>query len=327
METCLALTVNSNLPEGLPGKRRWQFRLRTIFLAIAGVAVLLLVDRNLPGAAGMFILWLAFVAAFWTLAGLVSVPIWLVSMPRRDETRLARLARAARTQLQVLWGKTPHWMGTMSLLCMAIVYSSLLALTWRFWKRVGLEVATSTSSEIEPPLAWDWHACFQDIFGSGRYPFWLPIWPAWAQARWWLLFGLLAVTVEVCDRVRHTAEPRGTLAKRFLAFVPWFAVLELGYLCGVWVDDNFVVPEMSTIWGYGLDQPFEPLTRRLWLVRGVLPTLVVALVFFRRVARAGWTWAILFSIALVPVALVLSAAWNQLFIDFEMYRVYELLGY
>jgi hypothetical protein len=317
--------VNIEQSEPARSNRRWQFGLRSIFLAITGMAVLLLVDRTLPGAAAMFFLWWAFVAAFWTLAGLATVPIWLVAMPRHGETRSTRLTGAMRTPFEVLRGNTPNWASTTSLLCMAMAYSALLALTWRVWKFVGLEVATSISPEIEPQLAWDWTSCFQRISLSA--PYWLPIWPAWDQLRWWLLFGTLAIIVAVWHDARHAAQPGGMVRRRFLAFVPWIAVLELGYLCGVWVDDPFIVPEISTIWGYDLDEPLEPLTSRLWLARGVLPTLVVAFVFFRQVVHAGWKWAILFSIALVPAALVLSALWDRWFTDLGLQRVYDLLGY
>jgi hypothetical protein len=195
---------------------------------------------------------------------------------------------------------------------LSLFVDALLVGLWPVWREVAWDVsfpATNpwTRANISMVLQ-DWRTIARDLAYWKR----LWTWEAWSLARWWLLFGLLAIVTTPLSR---REKPRTESAIRLLRFAPWLIVLEFGYLVGVWIArKEAVVPEPSTIftseWGirkFGIlfYVPF-------WLTRGGLSSFVVGLAFFRIVP--GWRWgeAILGSIALVPVAVGLSMFWSVL---------------
>lgn len=134
-------------------------------------------------------------------------------------------------------------------------------------------------------------------------------WELISASRWWVFFG--AITGALALR---TAGPfaRAALVKRFLLFAPWIAVLEIGYLAGVWVDEYNVVPEPSTI--FITNWRWDAWLRGVWLTRGVLPSFAVLLVYLRAVARWGWPASLAAAAALTPVVINLSVFWSWLYL-------------
>jgi hypothetical protein len=132
-------------------------------------------------------------------------------------------------------------------------------------------------------------------------------WEAWSVLRWWLLFAGLSETF------LPLGQPAPARWRRLMLFAPWIAVLEIGYLVGVWAANPMVVPEPNTLFARWPFLPVDVLTNRYWLVRGVVPTLAVGLVFARAVLGWRWPWAAVLAACLVPVALVYSAVWTCLF--------------
>ncbi|HEX3447208.1 MAG TPA: hypothetical protein VHS97_03090 [Isosphaeraceae bacterium] len=137
---------------------------------------------------------------------------------------------------------------------LSLFVDALVVGLWPVWREAALEVGSLA------PDPWarvnssvflqDWRMIARDLDYWKR----LWTWEAWSLARWWLLFGLLAIaTTPLSRRVR----PRVEAAIRLLRFSPWLIVLEFGYLVGVWIARGKVgvVPEPSTEfaseWGFG----------------------------------------------------------------------------
>ena len=136
------------------------------------------------------------------------------------------------------------------------------------------------------------------------------LWEAWSLSRWWLLFGSLAFGCYTAGRkLAPGAEHDGwRQLRRVLLFAPWLVVLETSYLAGLWAADPTAVPEPSAL--YALDWPLENWQLRVWLIRGLLPTAVAGLAFFRMVV--GWRGrrCLCAVVVFVPVALALSVLWT-----------------
>ncbi len=205
---------------------------------------------------------------------------------------------------------------------LSLFVDALLVGLWPVWREVALNVG-SLATDPRPRanisvVLQDWRMIAHDLAYWKR----LWTWEAWSLARWWLLFGLLAIATTPLSR---RARPRAEAAIRLLRFSPWLIVLEFGYLVGVWIARGKVgvVPEPSTEfaseWGfrkYGIlfYVPF-------WLTRGGLSSFVVGLAFFRIVPGWRWVEAIVGSLALVPVAVGLSMFWSAL--GFPLWRAHN----
>lgn len=135
------------------------------------------------------------------------------------------------------------------------------------------------------------------------------------MGRWWLLFGtitLLWVAVSLpLKRWLKIGSTLGILA-RFLAFAPWFIVLEVAFLIGVWINSPNTVPEPSTGFVVGIFSwdlwHWDCWLDRGWLIRGALPTSLAGTVFFAGVVQWRWPFAFFAAMLLVPVALMMSVA-------------------
>jgi hypothetical protein len=146
-------------------------------------------------------------------------------------------------------------------------------------------------------------------------------WEAWSLARWWLLFGVLTLSVHGWKRLRTRAcrQPSSSeRLRRLLLFAPWIFALELGFLVGVWIDNVAVVPEPATLFVSGWS--WTRWLWRDWLVRGVVPTVLVGTLFFRHVACWRWPRALVAALILVPLALNLAVAWSWLWAFVPLWR-------
>lgn len=145
------------------------------------------------------------------------------------------------------------------------------------------------------------------------------IWQAGALARWWVLLGFLALALHglsdrrVCQRVGLHARER---LSRLLLMAPWFVLVEVLFFVGVWLDRPGIVPEPSTLFFCGTwTDCCTVWLRRVWLLRGVVPTLLIGAVYFRAVMCWRWPATIAGAVLFIPVALSLSAAWTLCYVE------------
>jgi hypothetical protein len=200
----------------------------------------------------------------------------------------------------------------------ALAVTFILPLMWAFLRELGLACAValsqgfSSSASIfaQLPLYLTPEALLGRLFR----------WELFALWRWWILFGLIAalwIVVAWPLRRRRPLEPAWTTVRRLLAFAPWIAVLEIAFLVGVWTLRANVVPEPSTGFVEGIFSwdrwHWHGWLGVTWINRGLLPTLLVASLFFRYVLRWRWLPAIAVATCLVPLALTLSIAWTVLY--------------
>jgi hypothetical protein len=187
----------------------------------------------------------------------------------------------------------------------ALIVTLLLIALWPIIKEVGLVVSVLISSGGPPPGA----QLGQQLWRELTWPFrWRTYcgWEAWSVARWWLLFGALAMALP-------SNLPREQRFRRLMLFAPWIALLEIGYLVGVWFVRPTIVPEPNTLFATWPISVTEVLTNSYWLARGALPTLAVGLVFARAVLTWPWPASATLAMILVPTALLFSALWTWLF--------------
>lgn len=198
----------------------------------------------------------------------------------------------------------------------AIVSLALVAL-WPALRVAGVIIACST-------VQWRDAAFWRFAFGADclgtllESQTWFNkwIWESWSIARWWLLFWALALLLGVFAGGTTRLGARSRMAAvccRLLLFAPWIALLEIGYLVGVWIDDPQTVPEPSTI--FAVDWTHWPV--RPWLIRGVLPSAAVGYLFFRAVLCWRRHAAIVAGILFAPVAIYASIAWSILYMGFR----------
>ncbi len=196
---------------------------------------------------------------------------------------------------------------------LSLFVDALIVGLWPIWREGARNlVVLMTSTRAQPDYASisrEWQYIAHDVQHWKR----LWSWEAWSLARWWLLFGLLALaTVRLSRRERPASEA----AIALLRFSPWLIVLEFGYLVGVWLARGRVgvVPEPSTFFANDWEIRMYGVFRYVpfWLRRGGLPSFIVGLAFFRMVPGWRWVGAIVGSLLLVPVALGLSMLWAAL---------------
>jgi hypothetical protein len=218
--------------------------------------------------------------------------------------------------VQLLWqpGNAPSpFAGTI----IALLSTLTLVGLWPLLREIG---GTLTLLALQPMPNYtyslnDATRSIVEALSSPRYWFRLWQWELWAVGRWWVLFGTLTLVwlaaAAPFDLRGQKTRLREALA-RLLAFAPWFIVLEVAFLVGVWVQSPSTVPEPSTGFVVGIFSwdlwHWDCWLDREWLIRGVVPMFAAGLVFFRRVL--GWWWfaAVVAATCLIPLALMLSIA-------------------
>lgn len=296
-----------------------------MFVAMTLVAAVMVVNHYQPRAAWVMALWPALLIAFWFLAALVTVPLWLVCGWRQATTFLGRLRLGLLTPFAILAGRAPSWAGAGPLLVSAVAFSGLLAGAWFAWRLLAALTASSIAGEMYSHQNWGyWQAHWDDLFRHPPDFMGIAATMAWSLSRWWLLFGVITIAGGVTrGRDIVPVAPGETLAARFLAFVPWFAALEFGDLVGAWVWDPRDFFPVGLTGSLGLFQPNESYgvnlvgwtnaARGYWLLRTAVPTFLVGLVYFRRVLGFRGPWRMALAAALVPAALSVSVIWSWLF--------------
>jgi hypothetical protein len=187
----------------------------------------------------------------------------------------------------------------------ALLVTVLLIVLWPVVKEAGLAVGLlrQPGAAISVSMAWDHFR--REITSLFRWRTYCG-WEAWSVARWWLLFGVLAMLLP-------SGLPREQRWRRLMLFAPWIALVDLGFLAAVLVAYPGLVPEPNSLFATWPIRVTEVLANRIWLIRGVVPSLVGGLVFARAVL--GWRWpaAVTLGVVLVPAGLLLSALWTCLF--------------
>lgn len=205
---------------------------------------------------------------------------------------------------------------------MAATVSLIIVAIWPIVRNLGLFASVAISERSSLGRSWSYLV----VRSLGRPGAWTRLWQweLWSLARWWILFAALASALVWLRRLRTTpslgARPlawreRGPIVEalcRVALFSPWMLALELGYLAGVWLDDSHVVPEPSTI--FVTTPRWDSWLRTVWLWRGVAPSVLVGLVFFR--GTLGWRWrtAVIGAAVLVPLAINWSIVWSWLWL-------------
>ncbi len=192
-------------------------------------------------------------------------------------------------------------------LIFAMVCTCAIIVLWPLIKEAGIQIAGG--------IAGDPKMIFADRFGvfqraAVRWVVWKINcgWEAWSILHLWLLFVVLALVFH-----RRRSDDHGGLLRRLMLFSPWIAILEVGYLVGVSFAVPNVVPEPSTIFAMWPESLTDVWTDKVWLIRAIIPTFIVSLIFARAVL--GWRpWlAVLFAAILAPVAMFLTMLWSLLF--------------
>ena len=187
----------------------------------------------------------------------------------------------------------------------ALAVTVLLIALWPVVKEVGLAIGLLMAPGAGNSISMVWEYFRREITSPFRWRTYCG-WEAWSVARWWLLFGALAMLLP-------SRLPREQRWRRLMLFAPWIALLEIGFLVGVLVAFPGIVPEPNTLFTTWPIHARQVLTDEVWLTRGVVPTLAAVLVFARAVL--GWRWpaTVLLGVVLVPAGLLLSAVWTWLF--------------
>ncbi len=202
----------------------------------------------------------------------------------------------------------------------AMASTSMVSLLWPLLRELGLGVAIWFS--FGNSQAWRLFEGLPQLLTDTSYLRRLITWELWSVLRWWLLFGTCTA---VWAAIRWTLRWRWPLAsapnygRRLLAFAPWIVVLEIAFLIGVWIVSPLTVPEPSTGFVEGIFSwdrwHWDCWKGKFWIVRGLVPLLIVGPVFFRQVLGWRWSYAAAGAACLVPPALALSVAWTVLFRD------------
>ena len=199
----------------------------------------------------------------------------------------------------------------------ALISTIALVGLWPLVREIGLNLSLATLQPIdEYTYTWnDAARSMAEAFSDSGY--WLRVWrwEIWSLGRWWLLFGaIVLVWFAVSSPFKRWFKidrPSPTLA-RFLAFAPWFIVLEVAFLIGVWIESPNTVAEPSTGFVVGIFSwdlwHWDCWLDRGWLIRGAIPSFITAGVFFVGVLRWWWPTAVVAALIFVPIAVMLSVA-------------------
>ena len=300
-------------------RRRWQFSLRAMLFFVLVVSIVFKIASRFPRQS-TFTLSMTFLLLFpLVIVGVLRAPFVRFGTIAKhrcppDGPIASMLLRSLR--FLGLW-QPEDAPSLVAGLTTALISTLALVGLWPLIREIGLNLSLAT---LQPmgygPYTWgDATRSMMEIFPTARY--WVRVWQweAWALGRWWLLFGIivlawLAVSVPF-KRWLKIDRASSTLA-RFLAFAPWFIVLEVAFLIGVWIESPATVAEPSTGFVVGIFSwdlwHWNCWLDRGWLIRGALPTFVTAGVFFVGVLRWRWPHAVVAALILVPIALILSVA-------------------
>ena len=173
----------------------------------------------------------------------------------------------------------------------AVLSAATIVGLWPALREVGLVFSLA---RIQPVGAtWQFaRSDLPDVLLSQGHWVRLWRWEAWSLGRWWLFFGAIFLLWRGLSWVfpsLRSGDRSMDAPARFLAFAPWFLVLEVACLVGVWVTTPNVVPEPSTGFVVGIFSwdlwHWDCWLDRTWLVRAAFPVWVVGSVFFLRVLR------------------------------------------
>jgi hypothetical protein len=308
------------------GKAR--FGLRTVFAALTASSVVLGVCVQIPrpalrqaiGSAPALIICSALLVLLpLTCINLVCVAIACVS-PAVAENRSASQRLRWWAPYRLLWqagaAKAPTFRMAIPI---ALICTLLLPILWPFLREFGLALALWLSHGYTQD--WPTLAAIPRLMTNGSFLARLFRWELWSILRWWLLFGAwtaawLAIAWPL--RRRWQIESAPACYRRLLAFAPWFVVLEIAFLVGVWTQSPLTVPEPSTGFVEGIFSwdlwHWDCWKGSGWINRGFLPSWISATFFARFVLRWRWPAAVAVAACVVPLALVLSVAWTVLYI-------------
>ena len=131
----------------------------------------------------------------------------------------------------------------------------------------------------------------------------LYVWGSIHAAKWTIFFALLTCIFGLGFARRGELKH---LFSRLLYFSPWIIVLHALMLIGVWMDDPSITGPEGSGWHWGC--AIEP----TWLKRLAIPMAFVGYAYFSYVLRFRSTYAVLFAIGIIPLAIMATAAVNEL---------------
>jgi hypothetical protein len=306
------------------GTRRalWQFTVTDLLCVLLTTGLILALARYCPAIASAFV----FVACsslliLSVLNGLEAVVAgWHISTSAPNARRRAiwafldwvsRPLRAVEN-----CGDTWAWP--------VILFLSTLAVfcgLWRLFVIVGVWLSWTANSgwvSVDPLV---WSRLSNESITDEREWAWTITYAAGAMLRWVLLYGVVVAVLSVWWHVRQTDAPngRGTMVRRLLLFAPWLAVLEMSLLGMLWATYPLSMPEPSALYLAGVESwdtwNWSCWLDEQWLWRATVPTLVVSIMFLRKVCRLPWWGSLICAPAFVPPAILLSIAWSLLFLN------------
>lgn len=301
-----------------PGRRHVTLRVQMGLIVLLGIAF------SLPGTLlyylGMALLYVVSLAAVSALEGL------LRRVPRgsdRPDSESIVTPTPALPQRLLFFIVRPLTICTHSAdidltraLWIAVIHSATIVGLWPLLSELSIEVMNRFRQQADlftwPIEMWQLPASLS----SPEYWKHVALLEAWSLTRWWLLFGALALGYYLlARRQRPGIEYDGwTLLRRVLLFAPWLVALETGYLVGLSVLDNLPIPLVVLLAPLVDDLPSAVWPLRVWVIGGVLPTVVAGVVFFRLCLECTWSPCIYATVVFVPVALCLSALWTALYV-------------
>jgi hypothetical protein len=296
----------------------WQFSLRAALLCLLGISFVLALASQFPRqtafVVSMTLLLLCPLIVLQLLLGpFVSLGMLQVSQStlKPGFVRLLvgqlRVLRAPETGPSLLAGGT-----------IALVSTLTLVASWPLLREMGCAMSLLATQPIPNHTysANDALRSITDTLPSAEY--WLRLWQweLWSVGRWWLLFSTLTIAWIVISLAirRSDIKAAGATVARLLAFAPWFIVLEVLFLIGVWIQSPNTVPEPSTGFVVGIFSwklwHWDCWLNSGWLIRGALPSYIAGVVFFSTVLRFPSPASLVVSLLLIPIALLLSVAWT-----------------
>jgi hypothetical protein len=296
--------------------RRWQFSLRAVLLCILGLSIVLAIASQFPRQSAFTVSMTLLLLFPLVVADLLLRPFDRLGItlkpPSSSESAVVnrllrpfRLLRQSDNAPSLIAGGTIAILSTLSLVGL-----------WPPLREIGLNLSLFAIQPI-PNYTYSSNDAVRSIADAlSSAPYWSRLWQweLWSVGRWWLLFGAITGVwlISSSSFLRSNAGRARQILARFLAFAPWFIVLEVAFLIGVWIESPNTVPEPSTGFVVGIFSwdlwHWDCWLDRGWLIRGVLPTFIAGVVFFRQVLRWRWTAAVIVALIVVPIALLLSVA-------------------
>lgn len=305
----------------LRSPRQWQFSLRAALLCVLGLSMIFAIASQFPRQSGFMFLMTVLMLLPLMVVGAVGVLFVRIGIIPCDGVQWG--TRDAQGSNAGILQRLPRFLGIWQLdnnpslgasFATTLISTVTLIGLWPALREIGLMMSLASIQSISETWQYALRSV-PDAFSRGSY--WLRLWQweLWSLGRWWLLFGVILVAWHVVSlpvtRGQYVDRTSRALA-RFLAFTPWFIVLEIAFLIGVWIESPNTVPEPSTGFVVGIFSwdlwHWDCWLDRGWLIRGALPTFIAGVVFFVSVLRWWWVASVIAALVLVPVALLLSVA-------------------